>query len=54
MKKIFYFVMICFAALYAIGGIGYTIYCCAYVISVRVADLAFKDCIKIKSIKPSF
>ena len=41
MKKIFYFIMICLAAFGAIGGIGYTIYCHAYVISVGVAGLAF-------------
>ena len=41
MKKIFYFIMICLAVLGAIGGIGYTIYCHAYVISVGVAGLAF-------------
>ena len=41
MKKIFYFIMICLAAFGSIGGIGYTIYCHAYVISVGVAGLAF-------------
>ena len=41
MKKIFYFVMICLAALGVIGGIGYTIYCHAYVISIGVAGLSF-------------
>lgn len=41
MKKIFYFIMICLTVLGAIGGIGYTIYCHAYVISIGIAGLAF-------------
>ena len=41
MKKFFAFIMICLFGLGAIGGIGYSLYCGAYVIAVGVAALTW-------------
>lgn len=37
MKKIFYFIMLCLTIVGIIGGIGYTVYDHAYVVSVGLA-----------------
>ena len=37
MKKIFYFMMLCLTIVGIIGGIGYTVYDHAYVVSVGLA-----------------
>lgn len=40
MKQLFSFLVLCFYALGTIGGIGYAVYCKAYLIAVAVLVLA--------------
>ena len=40
-KKLYYFFMLCLFLLGSIGGIGYTIYCDAYVICVGIIGLSY-------------
>lgn len=39
MKKIIYLLLICLYALGVIGGVGYTLWCGAYLIAIGVAAL---------------
>ena len=41
MKGVICFLMVCLYALGAIGGICYTVYCCAYVITAGIVGLAW-------------
>lgn len=41
MKKILYFVLICLYALGVIGGVGYTLWCGAYLIAIGIASLGW-------------
>ena len=41
LKKIVLFFMLCLYALGVIGGIGYTLYCSAYAVTVGVAALGY-------------
>lgn len=41
MKKILYFIGLFAYAMAIIGGIGYTVYCKAYVIAIAVALMAY-------------
>lgn len=40
-KKLYYFFMLCLFLLGSIGGIGYTIYCDAYVITIGLIGLSY-------------
>lgn len=48
MKKIYYFLMICLFALGFIGGLGYTLYNEAYVVSVGVLGLTWMALPKVR------
>lgn len=41
MKKVLYFLILCFAVMGCIGGIGYSVYCKAYQIAVGVVVLSW-------------